>query len=161
MKLLRNAFNFVLEVLVDFLPGGTSLRVAVHKARGVRIAGRAFISRGVILETKYPQKIKIGSNVFIGVRTTVFAHHASVEDMSDVDVEIGDNVYIGPHCVILPGSKIGDNSVVAAGTVISGPVKANRLVRGNPCSTVADVGVPLGLSGEMVAFMRGLENFRK
>lgn len=161
MSALRSGFNFVLDVLVDMLPGGTSLRVSVHKLRGVRFAGRAFVSRRVTLETKHPEKISVGSNVFIGIGTTVLAHHDTSEDLSTVGVRIGDNVYIGPHCVILPGAEIGDNSVIAAGSVVSGAVGRNRLVRGNPAATLADVTVPLGLDGDMVAFTRGLENFRR
>lgn len=157
---LRRALNFVLDVVVDFLPGGTSLRLAVHRLRGVRFAGRAFISRRVILETKHPERISIGSNVFIGIGTTVIAHHDTSEDISGVGVRIGNNVYIGPHCVLLPGVEIGDNSVIAAGSVVSGAIAKNRLVRGNPPNTLADITVPLGLDGDMVRFTRGLVNFR-
>ena len=161
MNRARRGMNYALEILVDFLPGGSSLRPAVHKLRGVRIRGRLFVSRRVILETKCPEKISIGSNVFIGIGTSVIAHHDTAEDLTDVKVVIGDNVYIGPHCVLLPGASIGDNSVVAAASVVNGVVPPNRLVRGNPCRTVADITVALGLDGEMTSFMRGLRNFRK
>ena len=161
MRSLRRIVNFVLELIVDLLPGGTTLRVLVHKLRGVKFVGRAFISRRVILETKYPERIWIGSNVFIGIGTTVIAHHDTSEDLSSVNVRIGDNVYIGPHCVLLPGSQIGDNSVVAAGSVVNRPIGASRLVRGNPAAKLADVTTPLGLDGDMVAFMRGLRNFKR
>jgi acetyltransferase-like isoleucine patch superfamily enzyme len=161
MGRLRGGINFVLDAFVDLLPGGTTLRLSVHRVRGVRFAGRAFISRRVILETKHPERISIGANVFLGIGTTVIAHHDTSEDLSDVGVRIGENVYIGPHCVILPGVEIGDNSVVAAGSVVSGAVAKNRLVRGNPAAIVADVTVPLGLDGDMVSFMRGLRNFRR
>lgn len=159
--MLRKGLNFLLEIVVDFLPGGASLRVAVHKLRGVRISGRLFVSRRVILETKYPERILLGSKVFIGVGTTVIAHHDTAEDLSNVNVVIGDNVYIGPHCVILPGVTIGENSVVAAGSVVNKSIKANRLVRGNPCTTVAEITTPLGLDGEMTSFLRGLRNFKR
>ena len=108
MRTLRRGLNYILEIVVDFLPGGEGLRAAVHKLRGVHIRGRVFISRRVILETKYPEKIWIGSKVFIGIGTIVIAHHATAEDLSDVDVVIGDNVYIRPHCVVLPGANIGE-----------------------------------------------------
>jgi acetyltransferase-like isoleucine patch superfamily enzyme len=161
MRALRQAFHFFLEIVVDFLPGGTSLRVQIHKLRGVHFAGRCFISRHVTLETKYPEKIWIGSNVFIGIGTTVIAHHDTAEDLAGVNVAIGDNAYIGPHCVILPGASIGENSVVAAGSVVNKPISPNQLVRGNPCSLVAEITTPLGLDGDMVSFMRGLRNFKK
>jgi acetyltransferase-like isoleucine patch superfamily enzyme len=161
MNVVRQGLNHFLDVLVDLVPGGASTRAAIHRMRGVRIRGPVFISRRVTLETQFPEKISIGSNVVIGIGTTILAHHATAEDLSNVDVVIGNNVYIGPHCVILPGVTIGDNSVVAAGSVVNKPVTANQLVRGNPCKTVADVTTPLGLNGEMTSFLRGLRNFRK
>ncbi len=51
-------------------------------------------------------------------------------------VRIGDNVWIGMNAVILKGVTIGDNSVVAAGAVVTRPVSANTIVAGNPASTV-------------------------
>lgn len=47
-------------------------------------------------------------------------------------VRIGDNVWIGGRAVILPGVTIGDNAVVAAGTVVTADVPGNALVAGNP-----------------------------
>ena len=51
-------------------------------------------------------------------------------------VRIGDNVWIGMNAVILKGVTIGDNSVVAAGAVVTKPVPANTIVAGNPASAV-------------------------
>ena len=161
MRLFRESANFLIEQLIDLAPGGSTLRPALHRIRGVRIRGPVFISRRVTLETKFPGKISIGTNVFIGIGTTILAHHDTAEDMDDVTVDIANNVYVGPHCVILPGASIGANSVVAAGSVVNRTIPANRLVRGNPASTIADVTVPLGLDGDHVAFTRGLSNFRK
>ncbi len=47
-------------------------------------------------------------------------------------VRIGDNVWIGGRAVILPGVSIGNNVVVAAGTVVTRDVPDNALVAGNP-----------------------------
>jgi acetyltransferase-like isoleucine patch superfamily enzyme len=51
-------------------------------------------------------------------------------------VRIGDNVWIGMNAVILKGVTIGDNSVVAAGAVVTRSVPANTIVAGNPAVTV-------------------------
>ena len=47
-------------------------------------------------------------------------------------VIISDNVWIGMNAVILKGVTIGENSVVAAGAVVTKTVPANVVVAGNP-----------------------------
>ena len=47
-------------------------------------------------------------------------------------VIIADNVWIGMNAIILKGVSIGENSVVAAGAVVTKSVPANVVVAGNP-----------------------------
>lgn len=54
-------------------------------------------------------------------------------------VEIGKNVWIGSHAIILPGSSIGENSVVGAGSVVTRPVPANSFVAGNPARIIRSI----------------------
>ncbi len=51
-------------------------------------------------------------------------------------VIIEDNVWIGMNAVILKGVTIGENSVVAAGSVVSKSVPPNVVVAGNPAVIV-------------------------
>ena len=55
-------------------------------------------------------------------------------------VIIEDNVWIGMNAVILKGVTIGENSVVAAGAVVSKSVPANVVVAGNPAVIVKQLG---------------------
>ena len=49
------------------------------------------------------------------------------------DIVLGNNVFVGSHCVILGGAKIGHHSVIAAGTVVrAGEIPPYSLVIGNP-----------------------------
>jgi acetyltransferase-like isoleucine patch superfamily enzyme len=51
-------------------------------------------------------------------------------------VIISDNVWIGMNATILKGVTIGENSVVAAGSVVTKSVPANTVVAGNPAVPV-------------------------
>ena len=52
------------------------------------------------------------------------------------EIVIGDNVWIGINSIILKGSRIGDNSVVAAGSVVKGDFPANSIISGNPAQII-------------------------
>jgi len=54
-------------------------------------------------------------------------------------VIISDNVWIGMNAIILKGVTIGENSVVAAGAVVTKSVAANVVVAGNPAVAVREV----------------------
>jgi acetyltransferase-like isoleucine patch superfamily enzyme len=58
----------------------------------------------------------------------------------DADVWIGDYVWIGARCMILKGVTIGDNAVVAAGSVVIDDVPPNALVAGNPARVIKRYG---------------------
>jgi acetyltransferase-like isoleucine patch superfamily enzyme len=48
------------------------------------------------------------------------------------EVIIENNVWIGSGCTILPGTKIGEGSVIAANSVVRGTVPKNCIFGGNP-----------------------------
>lgn len=54
-------------------------------------------------------------------------------------VVIGSDVFIGAGALVLPGSRIGDGAVVAAGSVVKGEVPAGVIVAGNPARVIKDV----------------------
>ena len=51
-------------------------------------------------------------------------------------VRIADNVWVGMNAIVLKGVSIGENSVVAAGSVVTKDVPANTVVAGNPAVIV-------------------------
>jgi len=49
---------------------------------------------------------------------------------------IENNVWIGARCVILPGRRIGEGSIVAAGAVVTKDVPPYSIVGGNPAKLI-------------------------
>lgn len=58
----------------------------------------------------------------------------------NLDVHIGNNVWIGAGAVVLPGVTIGDNSVIGAGSVVTKDIPANVVAVGNPCRVLREIG---------------------
>jgi acetyltransferase-like isoleucine patch superfamily enzyme len=51
-------------------------------------------------------------------------------------VIIRDNVWIGRNCIIFPGVKIGEGSVISAGSVVRSHVPPYAVVAGNPAKVM-------------------------
>ena len=55
-------------------------------------------------------------------------------------VKIGNDVFIGIDSIIMPGVQIGDNVIVAAGSVVTKSIPSNSIVAGNPAKIIGTVG---------------------
>lgn len=137
--ILRGSINRLLQLLARFLPGGQTIRIKLHRARGVHIGRNVFISEDVILETGAPYLITIEDRASIGIRTTVIGHFRELNE----GVRIESDAFIGPGVIILPNVVIGRGAVVAAGSVVTRSVPPMTMVHGNPAVPVARCGVPL------------------
>ena len=84
--------------------------------------------------------VSIGNYVVIGAGTKIITHCPIkfYKGMS-VDINIGNNVYVGTDGIILPGVTIGDNVVIGAGSVVSRDIPANSIAAGNPCRVVRPI----------------------
>lgn len=81
--------------------------------------------------------IKIGKNVMIGPKVSMFAENHNFSD-KNIDIKsqgtnqkgivIEDNCWIGSNVIILDGVTIGEGSVIAAGTVITKSIPKNSKV---------------------------------
>jgi galactoside O-acetyltransferase len=87
--------------------------------------------------------VLIGEHVAIGPGTKLFAYSNHYRTGSKItaekitaDITIGDNVFIGANCVILPGTRIGNNVVVGAGSVVKGELLDDCMYAGAPCRIV-------------------------
>jgi len=85
-------------------------------------------------------KLKIGNHTDIASQVLIYnsEHDIEAEDFRAITapVEIGDYVFIGPRAIILPGVKIGNGVIVAAGAVVTKDVEPFRIVGGVPAKEI-------------------------
>jgi serine acetyltransferase len=151
-SLLRGLVNRVLQHLARILPGAQTLRVALHRARGVQIGNNVWIGYDVILDTSRPFFIKLEDGCVLSVRVTVIAHFRGA-----TGVTIERDAFVGPGAIILPNVVVGRGAVVAAGSVVTRSVPAMTVVQGNPAVPVARCGVTLGPEITLKEFSRRLK----
>jgi len=88
----------------------------------------------------------IGSNVVItdcDFHAVAPHHRRHTTDEAAIGcapVVIGDNVWLGMNVTVLKGVTIGDNTVVAAGSVVVRPLPANCVAGGNPARVLRLLG---------------------
>jgi acetyltransferase-like isoleucine patch superfamily enzyme len=63
----------------------------------------------------------------------------SFDEVKKKKVTIGNNVWVGWNTIILKGVSIGDNSIIAAGSVVTKDVPANVIVAGNPAAIIKTI----------------------
>lgn len=118
----------------------------------ISIGSGSFINMGCrFLDNNY---ITIGKNALIGPGVNIYTaeHPLSANDriVNNSDgttsyvtmsrpVIIGNNVWLGGNVTIMPGVSIGDNAVVAAGSVVTKKVSPNTLVMGSPAKKYKDL----------------------
>lgn len=88
--------------------------------------------------------ITIEDDVMIGPRVNITSenHPADITNRKTLvpgAVFIKQNVWIGTAATILPGVTIGENSVVAAGSVVTKDVPANTVVAGVPAKVIRNL----------------------
>jgi len=93
-----------------------------------------------------PYKIEIGKDCMFSANIVIM--NTDVHKIYDTttklktnegkEISIGNHVWLGIRAIILKGVSIGDNSIVAAGSIVTKDVKANTVVSGNPARQVKE-----------------------
>jgi len=140
----RQTFDLVLRILAERAPP-PRLRVALQRARGVKIGKHVYLAFNVDIDNIRPDLVTIEDHIGIGARTMIFAHSNPAfctEVMEEyfppffAPTTIKTGAWVGPGSIILAGVTIGEVGVVGAGAVVTKDVEPRTLVGGNPARVI-------------------------
>lgn len=161
--MMHDLFQRMLRKIAYSAPGGYKIRPLLHKLRGVKIGEGVWISQYVYIDEIHPEAISIGDHATIGIGTMIIAHlyWGPRQPKYNGKVIIENDVFIGPHCVILPDVTIGEGAVIQAGTVVSRSVPPKTLWGAPKAGALARVTVPLTHNYSFERFKGGLRPLMK
>lgn len=141
--MLKNLYRFIRKMVLREKSDSATF-VSYLKRNGVNIADTAWIvaPTKVTIDMTRPYLITIGAFTTITEGVTILTHgfdwsvikrEKNLVLGSAGSVSIGDNVFIGVNTTILKGVTIGNNVIVAAGSLVTKDIPSNTVAMGRPC----------------------------
>jgi acetyltransferase-like isoleucine patch superfamily enzyme len=148
--MLKNIFKkIILKIVGRHNAGEACLNEQGAKYTGTILSGNINlltigerVSFGGDVSIVLNASVEIGNDTLIasGVKILTSTHNYNNnpmwKDRIDKPVTIGSNVWIGANAIILPGVKIGNYSVVGAGSIVTKHVPEKMVVAGNPAKYI-------------------------
>ncbi len=135
---MEGIFNLLRDKLYIAIKSG----VEYARYKGVKVGNDCRI-----LTTKFgsePWLITIGNKVTITSGVVLLTHDGSTWSIKDQKgrrylykrIVIGNNVFIGVNSILMPGVRIDDNVIIAAGSIVTKSVPSGVIVAGNPARII-------------------------
>jgi acetyltransferase-like isoleucine patch superfamily enzyme len=120
---------------------------SIRNAQNVYVGKNSHINHHCCIWAGEHSKIVLGDNLLMGPGVCIFSgNHSTVkgEPMTfqarkEESIVIGDDVWLGAHCVVTAGTQIANGVVVAAGAVVTRSITQEGVIVG---------GVPAKIIGE-------------
>lgn len=126
--------------------GDTVMRLIVSENSRIEIGNNVGISNSTLVAQN---EIKIHDNVMIGGGCKIWDtdfHSIGIDRQLKKDkktkklpIEIRKNAWIGGSSIILKGVTIGENSIIAAGSVVTKSIPDNEIWGGNPAKLIREI----------------------
>lgn len=141
LKLILKLVIFAKRLYNNFMK---KLKIYYLKKAGVKIGCNVHISSKAYIDLHKPSFIQIGDNVRITRWSMILCYDSSKDMFKNIGepyekVKIGNNVYIGAHCIIMPGVTIEDNVIIGANSLVNQDIPSNCIVAGTPAKKIRNL----------------------
>jgi acetyltransferase-like isoleucine patch superfamily enzyme len=115
-----------------------SWRITFNRWRGAHIGDHCYLGTHIIIDNAYPEMFFMGDYSSVNQGSTILTHTNAMSFFTDAvkcqvnPVVVEDHSTVGVNCTLLPGAKVGEYSVVSAGSVVVNKVPSYTMVIGNP-----------------------------
>lgn len=144
MKAYKKIYSKVLNI---YYTGSSNRYIQFLKNRGCKIGeNRIFRNvRTARIDITRPSLFEIGNNVDMNHNFQIITHDWASGVFRNVyhnilpssgKVKIGNNIYFGTDVIILKGVTIGDNCVIAAGSLVTKDIPSNSVATGVPAKVI-------------------------
>lgn len=100
------------------------------------VENQAFIGKGVVFDTLYPEKIYLENNVHLTSGCVLLTHYLDTSKngihFTSGSIVIGENTFVGVNSIISKSVTIGKNVIIGAGSVVTKDIPDNEIWAGNP-----------------------------
>lgn len=137
------------EILADLLGSvgeGVFIKppLAVDYGENIHVGARTYVNSGLTALDVAP--ITIGADCLLGPNVQLLTPTHPIDPRPRRDkleaarpITLGDNVWLGGGVIVCPGVRIGDNTVVGAGSVVTRDLPANVVAVGNPARVIRTI----------------------
>ena len=142
--------NIINMIKYSHIEKGKNVRISINtktmNQKNIKIVNNSSINSGMLVAGKNSEII-IGDNCLISYNVHIRTISHNYIDKKRLILEqgnfektiiIGNDVWIGYGAQIMPGVKIGDGSVIAAGAVVTKNVEPYKVVGGVPAKIIKE-----------------------
>lgn len=147
MEIFRKIIRFIKK---QYYTSSSDRYIAYLRRGGVKIGDNVIFrgAKNTLIDMTRPCLVEIGDNVDINRNFQLFTHdwgtHVFRNKFHDFvnssgKVRIGNNIYFGTSVIVLKGVTIGDNCIIAAGSLVTKDIPANSVAAGVPCKVICSI----------------------
>ena len=151
--------DHVLQLIALRIPY-TGFKVRLQKWRGVKIAPKVSIGPFVFIDDVYPNFCILEEGCSVSGYNVILTHykplrfHKNVSTAFVAPTIIGKNAVLAVNVTVLPGVRIGEGSIIAAGSVVTKDIPPFVLAGGVPARIIREYivenGIPVGIKEKII-----------